>query len=305
MSAFTSAQDVIQRFEAQDYICGPDLATPVYLMEQLEKPLLVEGPPGVGKTEVAKVLSAALDRRLIRLQCYEGLDESKALYEWEYTKQLLYTQMLKDRIGDLLHHTDSLSNAVETLNREGSAFFSRHFLLPRPLLEAILAPEPVVLLIDEIDRSDDEFESFLLEVLSDFQVSIPELGTMSAAQRPLVLLTSNASRNLSEALRRRCLYLYINYPSPEQEVRIILRKTPGINEDLANQVVRFVQRIRTLNMRKPPSIAETIDWAFALVVLNAQHLSRDILSSTLNVVMKDREDIERILRDGHHDQAAG
>ena len=305
MSAFTSAQDVIQRFEARDYICGPDLATPVFLMERLEKPLLVEGPPGVGKTEIAKMLSGALDRRLIRLQCYEGLDESKALYEWEYTKQLLYTQMLKDRIGDLLNQTDTLGNAVEALNREDSAFFSRHFLLPRPLLEAILSPEPVVLLVDEIDRSDDEFESFLLEVLSDFQVSIPELGTLTAARRPLVVLTSNANRNLSEALRRRCLYLYINYPSLEQEVRIVLRKTPGIDADLANQVVRFVQKIRTLNMRKPPSIAETIDWALALVVLNAQHLSRDILSSTLNVLMKDREDIERVLRDGYHDQAAG
>mgnify|MGYP001200147386 CR=1 FL=1 len=305
MTAFKSAQDVIQRFEAENYICGPDLATPIFLMERLEKPLLVEGPPGVGKTEVAKTLSSSLGRRLIRLQCYEGLDESKALYEWEYTKQLLYTQMLKDRISDLLDNTDTLSQAVEALNREDSAFFSRHFLLPRPLLEAILSEEPVVLLIDEIDRSDDEFESFLLEMLSDFQVSIPELGTLTAEQRPLVVLTSNANRNLSEALRRRCLYVYINYPPLEQEIRIVLRKIPGIEKDLANQIVRFVQKIRSLNMRKPPSIAETIDWALALVVLNAQNLSRDTLSSTLNVLLKDREDIERIMREGYHDQAAG
>lgn len=305
MTAFKSAQDVIQRFEAENYICGPDLATPIFLMERLEKPLLVEGPPGVGKTEVAKTLSSSLGRRLIRLQCYEGLDESKALYEWEYTKQLLYTQMLKDRISDLLDHTDTLSQAVEALNREDSAFFSRHFLLPRPLLEAILSEEPVVLLIDEIDRSDDEFESFLLEMLSDFQVSIPELGTLTAEQRPLVVLTSNANRNLSEALRRRCLYVYINYPPLEQEIRIVLRKIPRIEKDLANQIVRFVQKIRSLNMRKPPSIAETIDWALALVVLNAQNLSRDTLSSTLNVLLKDREDIERIMREGYHDQAAG
>jgi len=305
MTAFKSAQDVIQRFETENYICGPDLATPIFLMERLEKPLLVEGPPGVGKTEVAKTLSSSLGRRLIRLQCYEGLDESKALYEWEYTKQLLYTQMLKDRISDLLDNTDTLSQAVEALNREDSAFFSRHFLLPRPLLEAILSEEPVVLLIDEIDRSDDEFESFLLEMLSDFQVSIPELGTLTAEQRPLVVLTSNANRNLSEALRRRCLYVYINYPPLEQEIRIVLRKIPGIEKDLANQIVRFVQKIRSLNMRKPPSIAETIDWALALVVLNAQNLSRDTLSSTLNVLLKDREDIERIMREGYHDQAAG
>ena len=277
MTAFTSAQDVIQRFEAQHYICGPDLATPVYLMERLEKPLLVEGPPGVGKTEIAKMLAGALDRRLIRLQCYEGLDESKALYEWEYTKQLLYTQMLKDRIGELLNSTDTLGNAVETLNREDSAFFSRNFLLPRPLLEAILAPEPVVLLVDEIDRSDDEFESFLLEVLSDFQVSIPELGTLTAAQRPLVVLTSNANRTLSEALRRRCLYLYINYPSLEQEVRIVLRKTPGIDEELANQVVRFVPEDQDAqHAQAPEHRPKPIDWALALVVLNgaaplAQH----------------------------------
>ena len=213
--------------------------------------------------------------------------------------------MLKDRISDLLDHTDTLSQAVEALNREDSAFFSRHFLLPRPLLEAILSEEPVVLLIDEIDRSDDEFESFLLEMISDFQVSIPELGTLTAEQRPLVVLTSNANRNLSEALRRRCLYVYINYPPLEQEIRIVLRKIPGIEKDLANQIVRFVQKIRSLNMRKPPSIAETIDWALALVVLNAQNLSRDTLSSTLNVLLKDREDIERIMREGYHDQAAG
>jgi MoxR-like ATPase len=298
MPAFSSVQHVIQLFDQQGYICGPDVATPVFLMDHLQKPLLVEGPPGVGKTEIAKTLSTSLTRRLIRLQCYEGLDESKALYEWEYTKQLLYTQMLKDRIGDLLVGTSTLGEAVEMLDRQDSAFFSRHFLLPRPLLEAILSPEPVVLLIDEVDRSDDEFESFLLEVLSDFQVSIPELGTLRAAQRPLVVLTSNANRNLSEALRRRCLYLYIDYPSVEQEIRIVLRKIPDINTELAHQIVRFVQKIRTLHVRKPPSISETIDWALALVVLNAQNLSREVLASTLSVLMKDKEDIDRIMREG-------
>lgn len=298
MHPFESVQHVIERFDTHGYICGPDVATPVYLMERLEKPLLVEGPPGVGKTEVAKTLSAVLDRSLIRLQCYEGLDESKALYEWEYTKQLLYTQMLKDRIGSILEETTTLREAVDLLNRQDSAFFSQHFLLPRPLLRAILSAEPVVLLIDEVDRADDEFESFLLEVLSDFQVSIPELGTIHAVQRPLIVLTSNANRNLSEALRRRCLYLYIDYPTLEQEVRIVLRKVPDITADLAGQVVRFAQKVRTANVRKPPSISETLDWALALVVLNAKSLSRDVLVATLNVLLKDREDIERILRDG-------
>ena len=298
MPAYKSVQHVIKLFDAQGYLCGPEIATPIYLMDRLSKPLLVEGPPGVGKTEIAKAMSTALNRRLIRLQCYEGLDESKALYEWEYTKQLLYTQMLKDRIGDLLTDTTTLGEAIEILNAQDSAFFSQHFLLPRPLLEAILSDEPVVLLIDEVDRSDDEFESFLLEVLSDFQVSIPELGTLSARQRPMVVLTSNANRNLSEALRRRCLYLYINYPSLDQEIEIVLRKTPKITEELAEQVVRFVQRVRTVNVRKPPSISETIDWALALVVLNAKNLSRDVLADTLHVLLKDREDIERIMREG-------
>jgi MoxR-like ATPase len=298
MSEFDSVQQVISKFDAQGYICGPEIATPVYLMDQLGKPMLVEGPPGVGKTEIAKALAGSLNRRLIRLQCYEGLDESKALYEWEYTKQLLYTQMLKDRIGELLVDTQTIGEAVEILNAQDSAFFSEHFLLPRPLLEAILSPDPVVLLIDEVDRSDDEFESFLLEVLSDFQVSIPELGTLSARQRPLVVLTSNANRNLSEALRRRCLYLYIDYPAAEQETTIVMRKAPDVGQELAEQIVRFAQKVRAINLRKPPSISETIDWALALVVLNAKNLSKETLSETLNVLLKDKEDIDRIIREG-------
>lgn len=298
MSEFDSVQHVISKFDAQGYICGPEIATPVYLMDQLGKPMLVEGPPGVGKTEIAKALAGSLNRRLIRLQCYEGLDESKALYEWEYTKQLLYTQMLKDRIGELLVDTKTIGEAVEILNAQDSAFFSEHFLLPRPLLEAILSPDPVVLLIDEVDRSDDEFESFLLEVLSDFQVSIPELGTLSARQRPLVVLTSNANRNLSEALRRRCLYLYIDYPGAEQETTIVMRKAPDVGQELADQIVRFAQKVRAVNLRKPPSISETIDWALALVVLNAKNLSKETLSETLHVLLKDKEDIDRIIREG-------
>jgi MoxR-like ATPase len=221
---FASVEEVIERFASADYVCGKETATSVFLMTHLQRPLLVEGPPGVGKTELAKVLAQATDYQLLRLQCYEGLDEAKALYEWEYSKQLLYVQMLKDKFGTLLAETVSLSDAVSVLQSHASAFFSRHFLLPRPLLQAILAPQPTVLLIDEIDRADQEFEAFLLEVLSDFQVSIPELGTLCAVQRPLVVLTSNATRSLSEALKRRCFYLYIDHPALATELQIVQRK---------------------------------------------------------------------------------
>jgi MoxR-like ATPase len=266
-------------------------------MTQLQRPLLIEGPPGVGKTEVGKTLAEVTDHQLLRLQCYEGLDEAKALYEWEYSKQLLYVQMLKDKLGGLLAETDSLSDAIAVLQNHASAFFSRHFLLPRPLLQAILSPHPTVLLIDEVDRADQEFEAFLLEVLSDFQVSIPELGTLRAVQRPLVVLTSNATRSLSEALKRRCFYLYINHPAFATELEIVQRKIPGIDRHLATQLVQFVQRLRQLNLRKTPSISETLDWALALVVLGASVLSRDLLMETLNILLKDKDDIARALRE--------
>lgn len=298
MTAFASPDDVIERFAALDYFCGPQVATPVLLMERLEKPLLVEGPPGVGKTQIAKTLAAASDRRLIRLQCYEGIDEARALYEWEYTKQLLYTQMLKERIGDLVGQTATLQEAIERLKAHDSAFFSQHFLLPRPLLEAILSPQPAVLLIDEVDRADEEFESFLLEVLGEFQVSVPELGTIEAVHRPLVVLTSNATRTLSEALRRRCLYLYIDYPDAGQEAQIVRRKVPDVSRRLADEAVAFVHRVRQLGVRKPPSISETLDWALALTVLNAESLSRPVLVQTLSALLKDRDDVDRVLRDG-------
>jgi MoxR-like ATPase len=236
-----------------------------------------------------------MDHNLIRLQCYEGLDEAKALYEWEYSKQLLYVQMLKDKLGALLSDTASLSDAVSMLKQHESAFFSRHFLLSRPLLQAILSPQPTVLLIDEIDRAEQEFEAFLLETLSDFQVSIPELGTLHATQRPLVVLTSNATRNLSEALKRRCFYLYIDHPSLDIELRIVQRKVPHLDQRLATQIVQFVQRVRQLHLRKTPSISETLDWALALVVLGASGLSRDLIASTLNILLKDKDDIARAL----------
>jgi len=296
-SQFTSIEEVIRRFEEQEYICPRDVAVTVYLAGQMGKPVLTEGPAGVGKTELAKVWAQATGRELIRLQCYEGLDESKALYEWEYTKQLLYTQMLKEKIGEILAGAATLGEAVARLRTHESSFFSRDFLVPRPLLRAILADQPAVLLIDEVDRADQEFEAFLLEVLSDFQVSVPELGTLTARHRPAVILTSNATRQLSEALRRRCLYLYMDYPSHEQEVKIVTRKVPGLDARLAEQAVQFVQKVRALPLRKAPSIGETLDWALALVLLNARSLSRQVLLDSLNALLKDREDVEKVLRE--------
>ncbi|HOJ19906.1 MAG TPA: MoxR family ATPase [Armatimonadota bacterium] len=296
-SQFTSIEEVIRRFEEQEYICPRDVAVTVYLAGQMGKPVLTEGPAGVGKTELAKVWAQATGRELIRLQCYEGLDESKALYEWEYTKQLLYTQMLKEKIGEILAGAATLGEAVARLRTHESSFFSRDFLVPRPLLRAILADQPAVLLIDEVDRADQEFEAFLLEVLSDFQVSVPELGTLTARHRPAVILTSNATRQLSEALRRRCLYLYMDYPSHEQEVKIVTRKVPGLDARLAEQAVQFVQKVRALPLRKAPSIGETLDWALVLVLLNARSLSRQVLLDSLNALLKDREDVEKVLRE--------
>jgi len=296
-ASFASIDDVTERFATSDYVCNRETATAIFLMTRLQRPLLVEGPPGVGKTELAKILAETAGHQLIRLQCYEGLDEAKALYEWEYSKQLLYVQMLKDKLGDLLAETASLSDAVAMLQTHASAFFSRHFLLPRPLLQAILAPQPTVLLIDEIDRADQEFEAFLLEVLSDFQVSIPELGTLKAEQRPLVVLTSNATRSLSEALKRRCFYLYIDHPAFATELEIVQRKVPDIDDRLATQIVQYVQRVRQLYVRKTPSISETLDWALALVVLGAGALSREVLVETLNILLKDKDDIARALQE--------
>src|SRR6478672_10558003 len=236
---FASVDDVIARFEALQYITNRSIGTVVYLAAALKKPILVEGPAGVGKTELAKVLSAALGRELIRLQCYEGLDEPKALYEWEYAKQLLYTQILKDKISEVLGSARSLREAVDKIASEDDVFFSQRFILPRPLLRAITADQPSVLLIDEIDKSDTEFEAFLLEVLSDFQVSVPELGTLRARHIPLVVLTSNNAREMSDALKRRCLHLYLDFPDSEREMEIIKLKVPGVGARLAEEVVRL------------------------------------------------------------------
>ena len=290
---FASVDDVIARFQALQYITSRSIGTVVYLAAALRKPILVEGPAGVGKTELAKVLAAALGQELIRLQCYEGLDEPKALYEWEYAKQLLYTQILKDKISEVIGSARSLTDAVDRIATEDDVFFSDRFLLPRPLLRAITSPQPVVLLIDEVDKSDSEFEAFLLEILSDFQVSVPELGTMKARHVPLVVLTSNNARELSDALKRRCLHLYIDFPDKAHELAIVKLKVAGMGEQLAGDVVTLIQRIRKLDLKKHPSISETLDWARALLLLNVDSLDQDLVNETLSVILKYEGDIRK------------
>jgi len=290
---FASIDDVIRRFAEQRYICNRRIATVVYLATHLEKPILIEGPAGVGKTELAKVVAGSLGLNLIRLQCYEGLDEAKALYEWEYAKQLLYTQILKDKISEVLGGATSLREAVERIADQDDVFFSDRFILPRPLLRSITSPQRTVLLIDEIDKSDSEFEAFLLEVLSDFTVSVPELGTLSATHIPIVLLTSNNAREMSDALKRRCLHLYIDFPGGEQELEIVRLKVPGITETLAAQVVEAVQRVRKLDLKKSPSISETLDWAKTLTLLNAERLDEALVNDTLSAVLKYEGDIRK------------
>jgi MoxR-like ATPase len=290
---FESVDQVVEQLGDQAYICDRKIATVVYLAQQLEKPVLVEGPAGVGKTELAKVVAAATSRDLIRLQCYEGLDEAKALYEWEYSKQLLYTQILKDKVAEAIAGAGTLVEAAERVGREDSVFFSRRFIVPRPLMRAITTEQPCLLLIDEVDKSDPEFEAFLLEVLSDFQVTIPEVGTIEAETQPLVFITSNDSREMSDALKRRCLHLWIDYPSQELEIRILDTKVPGINERLAREVVEVVHRVRDLDLKKAPSISETLDWARALLALNAEELEDQIVSETLNVILKYEGDVKK------------
>lgn len=293
---FDDVRQVTQTLREQQYIATDEISTVMFLASKLEKPLLTEGPAGVGKTELAKAWAKATGKCLIRLQCYEGLDESRALYEWEYAKQMLYTQLLRDKLSDLLSAADTLSQAADRLAAEEDVFFSERFLLARPLLQAITADEPVVLLIDEIDRADAEFEAFLLEVLSDFQVSVPEIGTIVAKHQPTVVLTSNNTRELSEALKRRCLYLFIDYPSHEAELNIVRMRVPELNSRLAEQAVGLVQSLRQLDLKKNPSVSETIDWAKALVMLNADSLDKQTLETTLTVLLKHESDVQKARR---------
>jgi MoxR-like ATPase len=290
---FQSVDQVIAGFGAQNYICNKNLATVVYLGIRLQKPILVEGPAGVGKTELGKVLAGSLGLELIRLQCYEGLDEAKALYEWEYAKQLLYTQILKEKIGEVLQEAKTLQQAVDRIANQDGVFFSDRFLLPRPLLRAILSDKRSVLLIDEVDKSDAEFEAFLLEVLSDFQISVPEIGTLKAKHIPLVLLTSNSSREMSDALKRRCLHLHIDYPDAQREAEIVNLKVPGIDQKLAQNVIQLIQRIRKLDLKKTPSISETLDWVKALTLLNVKALDDELVNETLSTLVKYEADIRK------------
>ena len=290
---FDSVESVQRELADLDYICDANIATVVFLAQRLEKPVLIEGPAGVGKTELAKVVATATRSQLIRLQCYEGLDEAKALYEWEYSKQLLYTQILKERFSDVMSGAKTVREAAERVGKEDSVFFSENFLVPRPLMRAITADTPTLLLIDEVDKGDPEFEAFLLEVLSDFQITVPEVGTIRAKNRPLVFLTSNNSREMSDALKRRCLHLFIDFPGEELEIRILKTRIPEVGEKLRADLVRMMQALRKLDLKKSPSISETLDWARALLALNAKELDRDVVNQTLNVILKYEGDVRK------------
>jgi MoxR-like ATPase len=287
-------QEVKDLLRTGGYIADETIATAVFLALCMEKPILIEGPPGVGKTGLAKTLSQVLDFPLVRLQCYEGIDEGKALYDWEYGKQLLYTQLLRTQLDSYLSESADLRAAVERLSAEESLFFSQNFLVQRPILRSFLSEKRSLLLIDEIDRSGDEFEALLLECLSDFQVSVPELGVIPARNKPLAILTSNGTRMISDALRRRCLYLYIGYPELDREVAIVRARFPELCEGLARQMVEFLRRVRELNLRKPPSVSETLDWAHVLSILHATQLTPEVVANTVGVIAKHQADLRQV-----------
>jgi len=292
--ALPDSPEALAKKLAKTYIVDERTALVAYLALLLDKPLLCEGPAGVGKTELARALALALDRPLLRLQCYEGLDEGKALYEWDYGKQLLYTQLLRDSVAEKVRGATDMAEALARLSGEESVFYSERFLVARPLLAAMTSDVPVVLLVDEVDRADPEFEALLLEVLAENQVTVPELGTFRAKHRPLVLLTTNGARDMSDALRRRCIHAFLDYPSPAREVAILELRVPGLGDALAKALVRFVATLRTLELRKVPSISETIDWARALVLLGKSALDRTVVDETLGLLLKYEEDRDKV-----------
>jgi MoxR-like ATPase len=292
-SPFLSIDDVVSRFTTAGYITDRRLATTIFLVTQLNKPVLLEGPAGVGKTELAKTLAAVTGRRLLRLQCYEGQDETRALYEWDYGKQLLYTQMLREKINDIIADAPDIPAAVTRIEAHDGVFFSDHFLVARPILDAIRGDQPAVLLIDEVDRADEALEAVFLECLGEYQVSVPEIGTYTAKAPPYVVLTSNNTRDLSAALKRRCLHLFLDYPDAERELEIVRSKKTGLPEAAARLLVQVVRGLRELPLRKSPSISETIDWARTLTVLGVDELDAGVLADTLNVVLKYERDLQR------------
>ncbi len=291
---FESIDQITEGLAGVGYISTREISTALYIARHLEKPILIEGPAGVGKTDLAQSTAKSTGLPLVRLQCYEGLDESKALYEWKYGKQLLYTQILKEKLHDILGDAGTLDQSFSKLHSFDDLFFSEDFLEPRALLSALRKEEGAVLLIDEIDKSDEEFEAFLLEILSEFQVTIPEIGTVKATVPPLVMLTSNNTREISDALKRRCLHLHISFPEEGREREIVAARVPGINEELLKQLVAFVHELRDEDLKKLPSISETVDWARVLMLMHADHLESDLIRSTLNVLLKFETDIQSV-----------
>jgi MoxR-like ATPase len=294
MLSMNSAEDLSRALARFGYLADERLSLVAWLAIELRRPLLVEGPAGVGKTELARALADALSRRLIRLQCYEGLDEAKSLYEWDYAKQILYTQLLRDAVLARTAGAATLAEAADRIAGADATFFSERFLIKRPLLQALTSPDPVVMLVDEVDRADPEFEALLLEMLSEMQVTIPELGTIRAVTTPLCVLTSNGTREVTDALRRRCLHAFIDYPPPSLEAAILELRLPGLGTRLAEQVAAFAHAARGLDLRKAPSIAETLDWARTLVLLGANAVDPEVARATLGILFKREEDREKV-----------